>query len=283
LSDGQYQIVLSGPFGLYRRIADVKGPTQLDVDLPSGSITGTVTEATSQEPVVKAVVTAISGRERTATDLKQTFTDSRGGYTLADLDAGTYQVRATRSGYQQEARVITMHQSEQRADFELQPHDGVRLRVIDATNGAPVSHANVRVTAQGVLIFAETVSLDNAGRADMPSLAPGNYLLTVLVAGYAPRSLPIQVPTAAIDVAVEPGGRIELRLTAIPSTRVRLVDAAGIAQAVPGSDPAGWTGIAGPTTVWTHVAAGLYRLETMTGSVTTITVKNGTTFVVDLK
>jgi Carboxypeptidase regulatory-like domain len=283
LSDGRYQIVLSGPFGLYRRIADVKGPTQLDVDLPSGSITGTVTDATSQEPVAEAVITAISGRERAATDAKQTVTDSRGAYTLADLDAGTYQVRATRSGYQQEARVITMQQSEQRADFELQPHDGFRLRVIDATNGAPVSHANVRVTAQGVLVFADTVTLDNGGRADVPSLAPGAYLLTVLVAGYAPRSLPIQVPTAAIDVAVEPGGRVELRLPTITSTRVRLVDAAGIAQAVPGSDPAGWAAIAGPTTAWTNVAAGPYRLESMTGGVTAITVKNGTTLVVDVK
>jgi protocatechuate 3,4-dioxygenase beta subunit len=283
LSDGQYQVVLSGPFGLYRRIVDVKGPTQLDVDLPSGSITGTVTDATSHEAVAKAVVMAISGRERTATDAKQTVTDSRGDYTLTDLDAGTYQMRATRSGYQQEARAITMQQSEQRADFELQPHDGVRLRVVDATNGAPVARANVRMTAQGVIVFADTVTLDNAGRADMPGLAPGNYLLTVLVAGYAPRSLPIQVPTAAIDVTVEPGGRVELRLPKTMTTRVRLVDAAGIAQAVAGADPAGWTAIAGPTTVWTNVAAGSYRLESMTGGVTPMTVKNGTTFVVDVK
>src|SRR5207247_9438822 len=115
------------------------------------------------------------------------------------------------------------------------------------------------------------------------SRAPGSDRRIVFVAGYAPRAVPVQVPSAAIDVTVEPGGRVELRLAETMTTRVRLVDAAGIAQAVPGADPAGWTAIAGPTTVWANVAAGPYRLESMTGGVTTVTVKNGTTFVVDVK
>jgi hypothetical protein len=283
LSDGRYHLVFSGPFGLYQRTADVQGPSRLDVDLPAGSIVGSITDAVSGAAVADAIVTAISGREQMPSDVKRTATDSTGQYLLADLDPGTYQVRATRSGYQQEMRLVTIQQSEQRGDFELHPRTGTRLRIVDGTNGVPVSRAHVRVTAQGAIAFAETLTLDNAGRGDMPALAPGNYLLTVLVAGYAPRSLVIRSPVPTIDVSMEPGGRVQLRLPAVTSNRVRLLDADGIAQAVSGSDTAGWASIVGPTTVWTNVAAGSYRLESMTGGVTTVVVRSGVTSVVDVE
>ncbi len=179
--------------------------------------------------------------------------------------------------------MVIVQQSGQLRDIELQRHADLRLRIFDKTSGAPVSRASVRVTAQGVLAFADTLTPDRAGRADMPDLAPGNYLLTVLVAGFAPRTLPIQVPTAALDVALEPGGRVQLRLPAGTSTRVRLVDGTGIAHAVPGSDPAGWTAIAGPMTAWPNVASGSYRLESMTGGVTSVIVKTGATSVVEVR
>jgi len=283
LNDGRYHLVFSGPFGLYRLTADVDGRSRLDVDLPSGSIVGTVTDSVSRAGVADAVITATSGRERSPSDVNRGVADSTGQYTLPNLDPGTYQVRATRSGYQQETQIVTIQQGEQRRDFELQPRSGTRLRIVDGMKGVPVSRARVRVTAQGAIAFEETLVLDSGGRGELPAMAPGSYVLSVVVAGYAPRSLSIQTPAPAIDVSVEPGGRLQLRLPASTSNRVRLLDAGGIAQAVAGSDAAGWTSIAGPTTVWMNVAAGSYRLESRTGSVTPVVVRSGLTSVVDVK
>ncbi len=283
LSDGPYQLVFSGPSGLYQRTVDVRGPTRLDVDLPSGSISGTVTDAESHMPVAAVDVTAISGKERTPADIRQTVTDSTGFYTVTDLDPGAYQVRASYTGYQQEVRTLTVGQNEERSDLELHRSSGIRLRIVDGANSAPVSRAAVRLTTRGMIAFAEVITLDNAGRGELPALSPGDYVLTVLAAGYAPRSLSIQAPVAAIDIALQPGGRVQLRLPPAASIRVRLLDAAGLPQAVSGSDPAGWTAVAGPTTVWTNVAAGSYRLQSMTGGETPCVVTAGATSVVDVR
>jgi protocatechuate 3,4-dioxygenase beta subunit/5-hydroxyisourate hydrolase-like protein (transthyretin family) len=283
LADGRYQLVFSGASGPYHRTADVQGSTRLDIELPSSSISGMVIDAQSHAPLADVDVTAISGQERMSADVRRATTDSTGRYMLTDLDAGTYQVRATRSGYQQEVRVVNVRQTDERWDFELHRGSGIRLRVVDAVNGAPISRANVRLTTRGVLAFADTLTLDDAGRGALPTLASGDYVLAVMVDGYAPRSLAVQLPVSTIDVSVEPGGRVQLRMPAAMSTRVRLLDAAGIPQVVPGSDPAGWTAVAGPTTVWTNVATGSYRLESMIGGVTSFVVTSGATSVVDVK
>jgi len=283
LSNGQYQLVAIGAFGTYRRIVDVQGWTEYDIDLPAGSITGIVSDIRSHEAVADAVVTAATGKERSLAEAKRAVTDATGFYALTDLDPGTYQMRTTRSGYRQEVQIVDVQQTGQHRDVELQRHSDITLHIFDSTTGAPVSQASVRATAGGMFAFAEELSLDNAGRTEMPDLAPGDYLLTVLVAGYAPRSFPIHIPAATLEVPLEAGGRVQLRLRATASTRVRLLDTAGIAQAVPGSNPAGWTAIAGPSSLWPNIASGSYRLESMTGGVTPVVVKSGATSMVEVK
>jgi hypothetical protein len=283
LTDGRYQLVFSSPSGRYQRTTDVQGSTRLDVELPSGSISGIVTDAESHAPVPSVEVTAVSGHERTSADVRRAVTDSTGRYIVTELDTGTYQVRATRSGYQQAVRMADVRQIEEPWDLGLQRTSGTRLRVLDALNRAPILRANVRVMARGVLAFAGTLTLDNSGRGELPALASGDYVLAVIVDGYAPRSMAVQLPVSTIEVPVEPGGRVQLRLPVATSTRVRLLDAAGIPQVVNGSDPAGWAAVVGPTTVWTNVATGSYRLESMSGGVISFVVTSGATSVVDVK
>ena len=283
LSDGQYQLVVSGPFGTYRRTVDVQGWTEYDIDLPAGSIGGTVIDAMSHEAIGNVVVTAATGKERSVAEARRAVTDSRGTYALTDLDPGTYQVRATRTGYRQDVQVVEVRQTDQHRDFELQRHSDVKLHVFDRATGAPVSQAAVRAAAYGVLAFADSVAFDTTGRADIPDLAPGEYLLTVLVVGYAPRTLALTVPATAVDVAIERGGRVLLDLAGGTSTRVRLVDSAGVPQAMPGADASGWAAIAGPAAVWPNVGSGSYRLESMTGGVTQVVVRPGATSVVEVR
>jgi hypothetical protein len=282
LQDGRYELMASGPFGTYQRPIDIRGATRSDIDLPSGSLVGIVTDADSHKILDGASVTAVSGRERTSADVRRATTDGAGRYTVSDLDPGAYQVRVTRSGYQQEARAIAVQQDEAVADFELHPRGGFIVRIVDGRTGAGMGRANVRIVGQTGLVFAETVSLDDGGRGEVPSLAPGRYVMSVEVTDYAPRSLVIQVPVGAVNVALEPGGRLQLRSNPSSATRVRLIDASGVAQSVPRSNVAGWVDIVGPVTAWPNVAAGTYRLESMTGATATVVVTSGATSIVNV-
>jgi thermitase len=69
-----------------------------EVILP-GSITGSVTDADDGSPIAGATV---SDGTRTAT------TDTSGGYTIADVPPGTYQVTASKSGYESSMSTVTV-------------------------------------------------------------------------------------------------------------------------------------------------------------------------------
>jgi hypothetical protein len=280
LQDGRYELMASGPFGTYRRAIDIRGATRSDLDLPSGSLGGIVTDADSHKILDGVSVIAIA--ERMPADIRRTTTDAGGRYALSDLDPGSYQVRATKAGYQQEARAIAVQQDGAVADFELHPHSGFAVRIVDEKTGAAMGRASIRIAGQTGLAFAETLSLDDGGRGEIPSLAPGRYLMTVEVTDYAPRSLMIQVPSGAVTIALEPGGRLQLKSNPLSATRVRLVDASGVVQSVPRSGAAGWVDIVGPVTAWPNVAAGTYRLESMTGAIATVVVTSGVTSIVNV-
>jgi hypothetical protein len=282
LQDGQYDLIASGSFGTYQRTLEVRGATRSDIDLPSGALSGTVTDSASHKSLDGASVTAVSGRERTAAEVRRATTDATGRYTLSDLDPGAYQVRVTKSGYQQETRAIAVQQDEAVADFDLHARGGFAIRVVDGRTGAAMGRATVRLAGQTGLAYSETLVLDDGGRGEIPSLAPGRYLMTVEVADYAPRSLVIQLPAGALDIALEPGGRLQLRSSATSATRVRLIDASGVVQSVSRGSLAGWVDIVGPVTAWPNVAAGTYRLESMTGATTTVVVTSGATSIVNV-
>jgi hypothetical protein len=87
---------------------------------PSGIITGKVTDASSSKPIASAHVTA-SGPSGSG----EADTDSNGNYIISSgLDAGTYSVTASASGYQQQDRSdvsVTVYQTTANIDFQLSP------------------------------------------------------------------------------------------------------------------------------------------------------------------
>jgi thermitase len=83
-----------------------------EVVLP-GSITGSVTDAENGAPIVGAIV---SDGTRTVT------TDASGKYTIADVPPSTYQVAASKSGYESSASTVTVVSGGTAVkDFSLNP------------------------------------------------------------------------------------------------------------------------------------------------------------------
>ncbi len=75
-------------------------------------------------------------------------------------------------------------------------------RVIDASTGAPVAEAAVRVLGTVLVTFA-----DDSGYFELSNVPPGRRRLSVERFGYAPRRIELQVPTAGrteTEIALEP-------------------------------------------------------------------------------
>lgn len=83
-----------------------------------------------------------------------------------------------------------------------QEHGTVAGRVIDASTGAPVSEAVIRVLGTVLSDFA-----DDSGRFELRLVPPGRQRLSVERFGYAPRQIEVQVRSAArteTEIALEP-------------------------------------------------------------------------------
>lgn len=259
LADGNYQVRVSGQSANYRRDFTVSGDTNGDIALPTLAISGIVTDAGSNEPIPGAFIQAETGQERTGVPARYTETDSRGFYSLEDLDSGNYQITARKEGYQLKTLPVSVASAPSELNVSLTRGAGLTIRAADGLTGIPLrSVTALAYTGSGSLAFTGSVSLDAEGKGEISSLTPGSYSLYLFSAGYASRSYPVTVPSPMLSIAMTPGGRVEVRTDA-PFTG-RLVDAAGAPYMIfPGRLDARVSG-APPAVSWGSLAPGSYRL-----------------------
>jgi hypothetical protein len=259
LADGNYQVRVSGQGASYSRTFAVSGDTNGDIALPTLAISGIVTDAGSNEPIEGAFIQAETGQERTGVPARYTQTDSRGFYSLDDLDSGSYQVTARKEGYQLKTLPVSVASAPAELNVSLTRGAGLAIRAADGLTGIPLrSVTALAYTGSGSLAFSGIVSLDAEGKGEISSLTPGSYSLYLFSGGYASRSYPVTVPSPILSIAMTPGGRVEVR-TDVPFTG-RLVDATGAPYMIfPGRLDARVTG-APPAVSWGSLAPGSYRL-----------------------
>ncbi len=259
LADGNYQVLLSGG---YRRNFTVSGDTNGDIALPSVSIFGVVTEAGSNDPIDRANVQAESGSETSAFTMKRTVTDSRGFYSIDDLDSASYQVTARREGYELKTQPASVGASSVELNFQLARGAGLAVRAVDGLTGLPLRDLRVLAySSNRTVAFSGGISLDAEGRGEISSLGPGLYALYVFSGGYAPRSFPsVQVPSPALFVPMTPGGRLEVRTETAVSGRI--VVGGGATYLFDAWRLDGRVTIGPPATVWDNIAPGSYALIT---------------------
>ena len=193
--------------------------------------------------------------------MKRAVTDSRGFYSLDDVDSGNYQLTARKEGYQLKTQPVSVGSSSVERNVSLDRGSGLSIRAVDGLTSIPLQSVYaLAYSSTGSLVFSGSVSLDSEGRGEISSLTPGGYAISLFSEGYAPRSFPsVQVPSPPLLVGLTPGGRVEVRTEA--PLAGRLLDGSGATYRM-----SAWWGLDGrmtaapPATVWDHIAPGSYQL-----------------------
>src|SRR5262249_20357882 len=138
LDDGSYQVLLNGQGVSYRKTLAVSGDTNGDIALPAISVTGTITESGSGVALEGVAVQAQTGRETQSFGMKQGVTDPSGRYFIDDVDPGSYQLSARKSGYQLKTQAINVASDNVQSDFALDRGTGIGIQANDGLTGLPL-------------------------------------------------------------------------------------------------------------------------------------------------
>ena len=182
------------------------------------TVSGTVTDASTGDPIEAATVNAFSFSPTGDSLLFSTSTASDGTYLLDQLPAGEYFFLAEESNYRPgfngpitlgENAVVVL-------DYQLFANSGGNFNnllsgaVTDAITGDPVSFATVTIASQlGFLYTAVTDPV--SGTYEFTNLAPGDYIQQVNAPGYlqftsnAPVFIDDSTQLTGVDIALTPG------------------------------------------------------------------------------
>ncbi|PYQ67831.1 MAG: hypothetical protein DMF54_02965 [Acidobacteria bacterium] len=221
-----------------------------------------MTETGSNDPIEGANVQAETGSETSAFTMKRAVTDSRGFYSIDDLDSASYQVTARREGYDLKTQPASVGSSSVELNFQLARGVGLAVRAVDGLTGLPLRDLRVLAySSNRTVAFSGGISLDAEGKGEISSLGPGFYALYVFSGGYAPRSFPsVQVPSPTLLVSMTPGGRLEVRTETAVAGRIMV--GGGATYLLDAWRLDGRVTIGPPATVWDNIAPGSYALIT---------------------
>ncbi len=189
LTEGTYQVNVAQTNYASQTIGVTVGPggtpTQDFALVPNqGSISGTVTDSSTTNPIQNASVTCTGTPACTPTS-----TISDGTYTLSPLTEGAYQVTVSASGYATSTLPFSVGPGAvvTGANFALTPANGsISGTVTDSVTSQAVVGATVTCTGSPTCTGTTTVS---GGAYTLSNLVDGTYTVRVAFSGYAPQSL----------------------------------------------------------------------------------------------
>jgi len=153
-----------------------------------GSITGSVTDAKDGSPLVGATVTD---------GTRTVVTDATGQYTINDVPAGSYEVAASKEGYETSSLTVdVLSATTAVANFSLSQviiPGSITGSVTDAKDGAPIVGATV---SDGT----KTTTTDASGIYTVANLPPGGYEITASKEGYESLTSSVTVLSGATSV-----------------------------------------------------------------------------------
>jgi thermitase len=157
--------------------------------VPPGAITGTVTDAEDGSSIVGATV---SDGTRTV------VTDAAGQYTIDDVPPGSYQVVASKEGYQSSSLTATVLAGNTTVANlclnEIVVTGSITGSVTDAQNGVPIAGATVTDGTRAT-------TTDATGKYTIADLPAGTYQVTAGKSGYHISSLTVTVVSGGTAVA----------------------------------------------------------------------------------
>jgi hypothetical protein len=223
-----------------------------------GTITGTVTDAVTGQPVAGAAVSYTNGSART---------DAGGQYTLAQVPAGQLTLSTSATGYDSQSQTVTVTpDSSTTQDFALSPQPGsINGKVTDSSSGQPIVGASVSYSGG-------TAITDASGSFGLSGVSEGSYTVTAAANGYASQGQTVVVgPGAAVNqnlaLAPLPGtftGTVKNGDTGLPVAGATISTNAGSAV----SDGGGSYSLTVPPGTYSlTVSAAGYTSATVTSSV----------------
>lgn len=205
-----------------------------DVSLPANSITGTVTDAGTGQPLPGVRLqfsSTVTPGPRADDDFRFSLrreTDGTGRFTLRNLRPKPVDVRAIKEGYARR-EIASVMPSEAGTEVHIQLVKGSVLSgvVLDG-GGAPVAGAKVGLdVASGGYLFLTSTTTAGAGEFTFESVSAGPHTLIAMKCGHTIASRAVVVPEETEDGA---GGPARETITAPADTSsisVRFEDESG--------------------------------------------------------
>jgi protocatechuate 3,4-dioxygenase beta subunit len=269
-----------------RETVKLDGDRNLDFDLPTARVSGTVVESGSRQPLQDASVSFTSDTPGPFGGAMIT-TDSNGRFTFDDLEPKSYTLRVRKPGFQLEKKKVTAGDPGPDLTIELLRGEGLSVQVRDGLYNVPLRGLMARVEdATGGTLFGSAVGLDDQGRGEIPSLKPGSYKLYAQSSGYAPVELAVSVPSPTVPITLTPGGTVEIHAgsetLAGGSANLQFLSANGRPYRFSAFGPGGGITLATPVRRLENIAPGSYSLVGAAGVSKSFHVQEGRTLVVEL-
>lgn len=231
LANGDYIVDVQSPdLGVQTFHYTVSGSATYDIALSAAQLRGRVTDASNGEPLSDASVELASDDASDPTPSFPTVkkTGSNGAFLFDAVGAGTYTLRASKTGYGQAARSITVGETSlPDIELELEASDGVTLAIVDGRTGKSVNAWVRAKDASGVVVFDWNAVPRADGTVRLP-LARGNYSLRIYGSGMAPADFAVISPSSGSRVALTPGGELQITSKRVNRVVLRLVTATGL-------------------------------------------------------
>ncbi|MDZ7730426.1 MAG: carboxypeptidase-like regulatory domain-containing protein [Natrialbaceae archaeon] len=159
----------------------------------TGTITGTVRDGDG-DPLTNASI-RLDGNLTTTTN-------ATGGYQVSTVEPGNHTLTASLAGYENATANVTISPGATlEQNFTLTAQNGTIVGTVTDGTGAPLSNATATLASSG----ATALSVAN-GSYSIANVSPGNYTLTVSLAGYE---------SATQAVTVPPGGTVVQNVTLV--------------------------------------------------------------------
>lgn len=252
LDDGTYNVtvLLVGSGLSHATEVAVEADRTLDVELPLARITGTVTDAVTRQPVEGAEV----GHRRQGEGqplggsgfifMRAARTDSSGFFQIEGLEDGAYDLTVRKEGYAFERRPVVIVPNLEVAEVavELEPAEGITLRVEDAASGLPLRSVGALVVTGGgdplapggsgaSVAHQGTLAAEASGLFRLRTLRPGTYRVVLGGSGLATETIhDVEAPASELAVRMAPGGTLEVRAPGLKpgeTARAVLLDGRG--------------------------------------------------------
>jgi hypothetical protein len=265
LAPGPHHVTVAGRGVSYETeyVAVESGP--FDIDVTGGALRGRAVQAGTETPVpgVDVSLWLVGGDENTpVTSLP---TGAQGAFEAPLLREGRYRVVTAKKGFGQQVREVELARgATAEVLLELQPADGVSVRVTDARDGRTLE-AIVVVRDRAKRIVANRHAGTDADGAVIIPLADGPYVLSTSANGYGTKTLPVTAPSRGVLVGLTPGGTLVIESTRNLRGRIRLVQADGEEYVRCWCNGIADIKLQGRRTTVDHVAPGSYTIELVEG------------------